>query len=65
MSAIVSVTVAVVVISLLNQLGIPTPRILQALEHHPELKHAPDLARRYWPADTGGATEDDDSTEGK
>lgn len=50
MSAIVSVTVAVVVISLISQLGIPTSRILQALEQHPELRHAPDLARRYWPA---------------
>ncbi|WP_157900588.1 HEPN domain-containing protein [Mycobacterium rhizamassiliense] len=50
MSAIVNVTVAVIVISLLTQLGIPTARIVQALEQHPDLRHAPDLARRYWPA---------------
>lgn len=50
MSAIVSVTVAVIVVSLLTQLRIPTPRILQALEQHPDLKYAPDLARKYWPA---------------
>lgn len=49
MSAIVSVTVAVIVVSLISQLDIPTSRILQALQQHPELRHAPDLARRYWP----------------
>lgn len=50
MSAVADVTVAVVVIALLSQLEIPTPRILQALEHHPDLKRAPELAQRYWPA---------------
>ena len=49
MSAIVSVTVAVLVVSLISQLGIPTSRILQALQQHPELRHAPGLAQRYWP----------------
>jgi hypothetical protein len=58
MSAAVDVTVAVVVITLLDQLKIPTSRILQALEHHPDLKYAPDLAKKYWPAaDTGQATD--------
>jgi hypothetical protein len=55
MSAVADVTVAVVVIALLSQLRIPTPRILQALEHHPDLKHAPNLARRYWPAEDAAA----------
>jgi hypothetical protein len=50
MSAIVNVTVAVIVVSLLTQLGIPAPRILQALEQHPDLRAAPNLARKYWPA---------------
>jgi ApeA N-terminal domain 1 len=64
MSAAVDVTVAVVVITLLDQLEIPTSRILQALEHHPDLRRAPDLARRYWRAgDAGEATDDVDSTE--
>lgn len=51
MSAIVTVTVAVLAVSLISQLDIPTPRILQALQHHPELRHAPDLAREYFPAE--------------
>lgn len=57
MSAIVEVTVAVLVVSLISQLGVPTSRILQALEQHPELRHAPDLARKYWPPD--GRREDE------
>ena len=62
MSAIVSVTVAVVVICLISQLGIPTSRILQALEQHPELRYAPDLARRYWPVEEPGEDEATDSS---
>ncbi len=62
MSAIVDVTVAVIVVSLLTQLGIPTPRILQALERHPDLKWAPDLALRHWPpGDAVGETDEDES----
>jgi hypothetical protein len=41
MSAMVSVTVAVVVISLISQLGIPTSRILQALEQTPRTQTCP------------------------
>lgn len=63
MSAAVDVTVAVVVITLLSQLKIPTSRILQALEHHPDLKHAPGLARRYWPpGQPVGSSNENDST---
>jgi hypothetical protein len=62
MSAAVNLTVAVVVITLLDQLEIPAPRILQALEHHPDLKHAPSLARKYWPAGAGEETDEGDST---
>ncbi|WP_141098978.1 ApeA N-terminal domain 1-containing protein [Mycobacterium avium] len=51
MSAIVSVTVAVLIVSLISQLGVPTSRILQALQQHPELRHAPGLAHRFWPPD--------------
>lgn len=50
MSAIVDVTVAVIIVCLLTQLEIPTSRILQALERHPDLKYAPGLAEKYWPA---------------
>jgi ApeA N-terminal domain 1 len=64
MSAAVDVTVAVVVITLLDQLEIPTSRILDALQQHPDLKYAPGLARKYWQAgDAGEATDEDDSTE--
>jgi ApeA N-terminal domain 1 len=64
MSAIVDVTVAVIVISLLTQLGISTSRILQALEHHPDLKWAPDLARKYWPAGNAGEETDEGDSAG-
>ena len=41
MAAVVSVTVAVVLINLLDQMGVPPARLLQALEHHPELSLDP------------------------
>jgi hypothetical protein len=53
------VTVAVVIITLLDELEIPTSRILHALEHHPDLKSAPGLARKYWPpGDVDNATDE-------
>lgn len=65
MSAAVDVTVAVVIITLLDELEIPTSRILHALEHHPDLKSVPGLARRYWPpGDVDNATDESESAGG-
>lgn len=50
MAAAAQVAVAVVVLNLLDQLKIPTARVLQALEHHPDLENAPRLAKKYWPS---------------
>ena len=49
MVASVEVTVAVVILNLLRELDIPTPRVLMALKNHTALRDAPELARKHWP----------------
>ena len=46
--AVVEVTAAVVVMNLLNEVGVPEPRLARALEEHAEFRHAAELARRYF-----------------
>jgi hypothetical protein len=50
MSAITEVTITIVIVSLLHQLGIPTERVMYALTTSSRFERAARLARAQWPA---------------
>jgi hypothetical protein len=50
LAAVVRVTVAVVRMNLMRELGIPNDRVVQALNDNPRLRVAVKLAREFWPA---------------
>lgn len=60
MYAITEVTIAVVIVNLLHQLGVPTSRLMYALTTSGRLTRPACLAREHWPAFS--ADEDDHGT---
>ena len=45
--AVVQVTAAVVIMNLLKEIGVPSDRLSAALQEHPDLRWAGDLAREH------------------
>jgi hypothetical protein len=45
--AVVQVTAAVVIMNLLKEIGVPSDRLAAALQEHPDLRWARDLAREH------------------
>ena len=56
LGAITSVTEAVVIINLLDQLGLSTERLRFVVVDNPTIRNAALLARRQWPNSSGHVT---------